>query len=87
MQKHLVHYRSNRHVIFSCKYHVIWCPKYRRNVLVHEVDTRLKEIIHLLCNETHAILIEMEIIPNHVHLLVKVDLQFGIHQFIKKVSQ
>ena len=37
-------YKSNNNVVYSCKYHVVWCPKYRRKVLVDGVDKRLKEI-------------------------------------------
>ncbi|MBR4232723.1 MAG: transposase, partial [Oscillospiraceae bacterium] len=38
-------YKSNRNVVYSCKYHVVWCPKYRRKVLTDEIATRLKELI------------------------------------------
>ncbi|HWW81468.1 MAG TPA: transposase, partial [Steroidobacteraceae bacterium] len=36
------HYRGNRNVVFSCKFHIVWCPKYRRSVLVDGADERLK---------------------------------------------
>lgn len=39
-------YKSNSNIVYSCKYHIIWCPKYRRKVLVGDVEKRLKEIIH-----------------------------------------
>lgn len=39
-------YKSNNNVFYSCKYHVVWCPKYRRKVLVEEVERRLKELIY-----------------------------------------
>ena len=77
-----VSYKSNRHVVYSCKYHVVWCPKYRRKVLVNGVDTRLKEIIQQTAVELRAEVIELEIMPNHVHLLVEVDPQFGIHKLV-----
>ena len=35
------HYKSNHNVVYSCKYHVVWCPKYRRKVSVNGVDERL----------------------------------------------
>jgi len=38
-------YRSNRNVTFSCKYHVIWCPKYRRSVLIDGADNALKRVV------------------------------------------
>ncbi len=79
-------YKSNRHVIYSCKYHVIWCPKYRRKVLIDNVDLRLKEVIYDVIEEKKAELIELEIMPDHVHLLLQVDPQFGIHKLIKAIK-
>jgi putative transposase len=73
-------------VVYSCKYHVIWCPKYRRKVLVDGVDVRLKEIIFDAVKELTAEVIEIEVMPDHVHLLVEVDPQFGIHKLIKHLK-
>lgn len=79
-------YKSNRNVVYSCKYHVVWCPKYRRRVLVNGVDGRLKDIIREVCAEIHADLIEMEVMPDHVHLLVEVDPQYGIHRAVRLIK-
>lgn len=79
-------YKSNRNVVYSCKYHVVWCPKYRRPVLVNGVDGRLKDIIRETCAEIHAELIEMEVMPDHVHLLVEVDPQYGIHRAVRLIK-
>ena len=76
-------YKTNHNVAYSCKYHVVWCPKYRRSVLVAGVDERLKEIIRDVCAEHQAELLELEVMPDHVHLLVEVDPQLGIHKLIK----
>lgn len=76
-------YKSNRNIVYSCKYHVVFCPKYRRKVLQDGIDERLKAIIRQVADETRAEIIEMEIMPDHVHLLVEVDPQFGIHRFVK----
>ena len=38
-------YHSNSNIVYSCKYHVVWCPKYRRKVLTNGVDVRLKELL------------------------------------------
>ena len=38
-------YHSNHNIVYSCKYHIVFCPKYRRKVLVNGVDVRLKELI------------------------------------------
>ena len=77
---------SNNNIVYSCKYHVVWCPKYRRKVLVNGVDTRLKELIKETCHEIHVDLLEMEIMPDHVHLLLEVDPQYGIHKTVKAIK-
>ena len=79
-------YKSNNNVVYSCKYHIVWCPKYRRKVPVNGVDTRLKELIIQVCQEIQVEIIEMEIMPNHVHLLLEVDPQFGIHKAVKTIK-
>lgn len=79
-------YKSNHNVVYSCKYHVVFCPKYRRKVLVNGVDIRLKELIKLICVEIQVDVIEMEIKPDHVHLLLEVDPQFGIHKAVKTIK-
>lgn len=79
-------YHSNSNIVYSCKYHVVWCPKYRRKVLVNGVDTRLKELIKETCHEIHVDLLEMEIMPDHVHLLLEVDPQYGIHKTVKAIK-
>jgi len=79
-------YKTNNNVVYSCKYHVVWCPKYRRKVLLQGIDVRLKELIYQICSEHQAAVIELEIMPDHVHLLVEVDPQYGIHRLIKQVK-
>lgn len=79
-------FKSNNNIVYSCKYHVIWCPKYRRKVLIHGVDVRLKEIIQAVCDEHQAELIELEVMPEHVHLLVDCDPQFGIAKLIRYIK-
>ncbi len=76
-------YKSNHNIVYSCKYHVVWCPKYRRRVLTSEVEERLKAILHEVAEERQAEIIELEVMPDHVHLLIEVDPQFGIHRLIR----
>lgn len=79
-------YKSNNNVVYSCKYHVVWCPKYRRSVLSNGVDERLKEIIQQVVDQYLAEVIELEVMPDHVHLLIEVDPQFGIHRMVKLIK-
>jgi putative transposase len=79
-------YRSNRNVAFSCKYHVVFCPKYRLPVLVAGVDKRLKQVIGEVCKEADSLLLEIEVMPDHVHILLDVDPQLGVHRVVKAIK-
>ncbi len=79
-------YKSYNNVVYSCKYHVVWCPKYRKSVLTEGIVGRLKAIIRDVASKRMAEIIEMEILPDHVHLLVEVGPQYGIHRLIKQIK-
>lgn len=78
--------RSNNNVVYRCNFHVVWCPKYRRPVLVGPVDLRLKEIINEVCTERDAPIQAIETMSDHVHLLVTCDPQLGIHRLVKQIK-
>lgn len=82
----MVTVRSNNNVVYRCAYHVVWCPKYRRPVIEDAVDERLKQIIREVCAERECNLIELETMPDHVHLLVECDPQYGIHRLVKQIK-
>jgi len=52
-------YKHNNNITYCCKYHIVWCPKYRRKVLLEGVDVRLKEILALVAIELNSELIEV----------------------------
>ena len=79
-------YRSNNNVVYSCRYHVVFCPKYRRRVLVDGVDERFREIAQQVAGEMRFDIIEMEVMPDHVHMLLEVDPQLGIHKAVKRIK-
>jgi putative transposase len=75
--------KTNRTIAYSCRYHVVFCPKYRRKVLVPPIDNRLKTILLETLEQWGQEFIEMEVMPDHVHLLVGCDPHFGIHRLVK----
>jgi putative transposase len=79
-------YKSNRTVFYSCKYHVVWCPKYRRKVLIEAVAERLKQLIVEVCQDHETEVLSLDIQPDHVHLLVECDPQFGIHRLVRLIK-
>jgi putative transposase len=78
--------RSNHNVALQCAFHVVWSPKYRRSVLVPPVDERLKTILVEVIQEHGAWLQALEVRPDHIHLLVEVDPQFGAHRLVKALK-
>lgn len=76
-------FNSNHNITYSCKYHVVWCPKYRRPVLVNGVDVRLNEILREVVGQTTGEILEMEIMPDHVQVLVDINPQFGICKLVR----
>jgi putative transposase len=78
--------RANADIAFTCGYQVVWCPKYRRTVIGGRMEVRLKEIIAEVITEQGAWLIEMGTMADHVHLLVEVDPEFGIHKLVKAIA-
>ena len=79
-------YRSNSSIVCSCKYHVVFCPKYRRSVLVDGVDERFKQMARQVADDLHFEIIEMEAMPDHVHMLLEADPQLGIHKAVKRIK-
>ena len=82
----MVTVRSNNNVVYRCAYHVVWCPKYRRPVIEGAVDERLKQVIREVCAERECNLIELETMPDRVHLLVECDPQYGVHRLVKQIK-
>jgi len=56
---------------YNIGYHLIWCPKYRRKILVDDLETRLKELLSEKANELGVLIDTFEIMPDHVHLFIK----------------
>lgn len=64
-------WKSSKHAVYNCAYHFIWCPKYRRNVLINGIDRRLKELLNEKAIEHGWIIEKMEVMPDHVHIFIK----------------
>ncbi len=65
-------WKSSNHSVYNCAYHLIWTPKYRRKVLTGKIETRLKELLYEKATEHGWEIDKMEIMPDHVHVFIKV---------------
>jgi putative transposase len=79
-------YAKNAGAVFSLKYHVVWCPKYRKPVLIGLVEKRLIELIReaatLRGMKVHA----LEVMPDHVHLFLETDPRWAPAEFVGKIK-
>jgi putative transposase len=64
-------WKSSKHAVYNCAYHLIWCPKYRRKVLVDGIDERLKQLLLQKASEHGWVIENMEVMPDHVHIFIK----------------
>lgn len=76
-------YHRSETTVFSCQYHVIFCPKYRRKVLVNGIDERIKALSKEFCESKKAELLEIEVMPDHVHLLLDIAPTLVVRNFVK----
>ena len=79
-------YLSNNKTVYSAKYHIIWCPKYRRRLLAGAVEDRLKQLIAAVAAEVGAHVIEVEVMPDHVHLLIEVPPSVALSRLIQMLK-
>jgi putative transposase len=69
--------------VFNIGYHIIWCPKYRRKVLINNVEKDLRDLLYLKSIDINVKIENMEIMPDHVHLFVKGDPTISVDFIVK----
>ena len=72
--------------MYRCIYHVVFCPKYRRKVLVDGIDVRVKELFTEISAKYGFSIREMEVMPDHVHLLIDCNPSFGIKNCVSRLK-
>lgn len=63
-------YKKNAGCVYNIKYHLVWCPKYRKEVLTGNIAVRLKELLAIKAKELNIDLEAIEVMPDHVHVFV-----------------
>jgi putative transposase len=79
-------YAKNAGAVFSLKYHLVWCPKYRRPVLAPPVDGRLKALLAEVAGEHGMTLHATEVMPDHVHLFVEADPTLCVAEIVNRLK-
>ena len=73
---------SLSHTRWNCKYHIVFAPKYRRKVFYGEKRREIGAILRTLCNWKNIRIIEAEVCPDHVHMLVEIPPKVAISSFM-----
>lgn len=76
---------SNK-AVFNIGYHFIWCSKYRRKVLIGDIEARLREMLVLKAKEIGVEIQSLEIMPDHVHLFVKSSPVASPHWIVQQLK-
>ncbi len=76
---------SNKNV-YNLGYHIIWCPKYRRKVLINDIELKLRDIIIAKCKELDCHVHELNIMPDHIHLFVKTKPTIAPHFLVQQIK-
>ena len=72
-----------RGYVYSLQYHLVWCTKYRKKVLQDGIDLECRQMLEALADEYRFRITAMEVMPDHIHLLVDCRPQFYIPDMIK----
>ena len=76
-------YKHSRNQVFLINYHLVWCPKRRKKVLVNKIAKRLKEIFNQVAKDKDIDILTLEVMPDHLHLFVSCQPQMTIHKLVK----
>lgn len=79
-------YKSSRHTIWACDYHIIWCTKYRKQVLTSAIQERLKDIIMEKQEDYNYRVTALEIMPEHIHLLASIHPKYNVTEIVGKIK-
>lgn len=74
--------KHTAHSTWRCEYHIVFAPKYRRQIIYKELKKDIGEILRKLCNEKKVEIIEAEACPDHIHMLVSMPPYLSIAQFV-----
>ena len=79
-------YRTTETTVYCCRYHIIFCPKYRRKVLSEPITERFKQIVMSMQQEQNFYVLGMEVMPDHVHLLLDIDPTIGVNVVVARIK-
>ena len=76
-------FKKLSHSVYECKYHIVFCPKYRYRILKDEIAEYTRQQIYQLCQQKEPVeVLELNVQPDHVHLVVSIPPKYAISNFM-----
>lgn len=79
-------WKTNSNSVYNIGYHIIWCPKYRRRVIVGDIESRLKELLIEKSNNNGWNIEKLEIMPDHIHIFIKATPSDSIGHIVSQLK-
>ena len=73
---------SLAHSKWVCKYHIVFCPRYRRKIIYNQLRADIQQYIRDLCKWKGVEILEGHMMPNHVHLLLSIPPKYCVSSFM-----
>jgi len=73
---------SLAHTTWNCKYHIVFAPKYRRQVIYGQLRRDIGKILRMLCERKEIKIIEAECCPDHIHMLVEIPPKYSVSEIV-----
>ena len=76
-------FKKLSHSLYECKYHIVFCPKYRYQIFKDQIGEYVKQQIYQLCRQKDQVeVIELNVQPDHVHLIVSIPPKYSVSEFM-----
>ena len=76
-------FKKLSHSLYKCKYHIVFCPKYRYRIFKEIIGETVRQLVYQLCKQKEQIeVLELNVQPDHVHLVVSIPLKYSVSEFM-----
>jgi len=79
----MTQFKRLSHTIYECKYHIVFCPKYRYRIFSDEKGEYVRQQVHQLCRQKEGVeVVELNVRPDHVHLVILLPPKYSVSEFM-----
>jgi len=79
-------YQHSRNKVYLIQYHLVWCPKRRKPVLVGKIKERLEQIIYEVAEELGIKVLKLAVNPDHIHLFISAYPTIPVHKIVRRIK-